>query len=79
MRPVVEDLVIVPLQLFPAGLHLDEDALWPQEIDVVFPFCAALFRDSDFAGCTGLLDAVMAEGAEKLVEEIGAFALFIAG
>ena len=43
------------------------------------PFCAALFRDPDFAGCTGLLDAIMAEGAEKVVEEIGGFALFMAG
>jgi hypothetical protein len=55
-------------ELFAAGFHLDEDALGPDEVGVVFALGSALLGDSGLSGGTGFLDAVMAEGAEGRLE-----------
>jgi hypothetical protein len=78
VRPVIEELVVMPLQLLAARFHLDEDSLRPHEIGEVLALGPALFREARLARGTGLMDAIVAEGAEEMVEEIGGLALLIA-
>ena len=66
------------MRIRPPGFHLDEDALGPHEIGEVLALGSALFREAHFAGGTGFLDAIVAEGTEEVVEEVGGLALLIA-
>jgi hypothetical protein len=79
VRPVVEDLVVLAFELFATEFHLGEHALGPQEIGEVFALGSTFLGEAGFASGPGFLDAVMAEGAEKVIEEIGGFAFFVAG
>lgn len=79
VRPTVENLVTAALQFFTARFHLDENPLRPDQVGVVLALSAALLGDADFASGPGLLHAGMAEGTEKVMQEIGGFALLITG
>ena len=60
VRPVIEELVVVTMQLFATRFHLDEDALRPHEIGEVLALGPALFRKARLAGGTGGVDAIVA-------------------
>lgn len=76
IRPVVENLVGLEFAFLATGFHLDEHALRPYEVDVIFSHTAAAFLgDAGFAGGTGFLHPCMAEDAEQVIEEIGGLTL----
>jgi hypothetical protein len=90
--PVVENLVVAFLEVFLARLHLDENALGPEKVGeflAAFGFYrlageelelggAGLLGDAEFVGGAGFDDALVAEGAEEVVEEGLGFAFFVA-
>ena len=77
--PVVEDLIVVALEFFATGFHLDKHALGPEVIGEVFALGSAFLGEAGFAGGPGFLDAIVAKRAEEVIEEICGLALLVAG
>jgi hypothetical protein len=91
--PVFEGLIVMFFEVLLSRFHLDEDALGPEEVGEFFAAGpaggvlaleefelggAGLLGDAMLEGGAGFDGAGMAQGAEEMVEECLAFALFIA-